>query len=183
MKLEERVQASPSAPMIEIVKFDVQRLPQVAILYDQVFTAPPWNDPPLGEEKAIEYITGELSKSLAVAYLAIANDSPVGFAWGYMTSASGFATSKYVEPDNRLYIFNMVPKRKCFYIDEVGMAPDYRKKGYATQMVDMLTEDESSLLMRTMKGSPMEKIAARLQMVKLDIKDPEDTRRVIYYRL
>lgn len=184
--------------MIEIVKYDGQYLAQVADLYDRVFTGPPWFDPPLGQEAAVEYIRKELSKPLAVALLALDIILPIGFAWGYQLTASEFANSKYNEPNSRNLILTSLPSRQSyFYISEVGIDPaeetetdpKYRGKGYATTMVTQLSQKRPPLLMRTIENSPMRKIAEnQLQMTPiiapwLNIQDPEDERRVIYIKV
>ena len=182
--------------MIEVLNFRAKYIAQVADLYDRVFTGPPWFDPPLGQEAAVEYIREEVSKPLAIALLALDVVLPVGFAWGYQLTTFEFATSKYNEPNSRNLILTSLPSRKYFYISEVGVdpaetetGPKYRGKGIATTMVAQLSSMGQPLLMRTIENSPMRKIAEnQLQMTPivapwLNIQDPENNRRVIYIKV
>ncbi len=171
--------------MIEIVKFNVKKyIRPVAVLYDRIFAAPPWNDKPKGEKVAMADILKDLAMRSAQGLLAISREEPIGFAWGFQLSTLNFAILKYSNSWNQDYIYKALPKITGFYVAEVAILENYRKKGLATAMVSGLTEDEYPAFMRTMKGSPMEKIATnQLQMSMLDIQDPEDERRVIYLRL
>ena len=182
--------------MVEILNFQPKYIAEVADLYDRIFTGPPWFDPPLGQEEAAKYIQKELSKTLAIALLALDNNLPVGFAWGYQLTASVFAKSKYDNPDSRPLVLKSLPTLNYFYISEVGIdpaetktGPKYRGKGYATSMATKLSQRKAPLLMRTIESSPMRKIAEnQLQMTPvvapwLNIQDPEDARRVIYIKV
>lgn len=166
---------------MEIINFNQKYLAQVAVLYDQVFMAPPWNDKALGLETAMAYIQSELDKPIARASLAIADSTPVGFAWGYQSN--GFPESKY-EPENRPIINSIIPNRSFFYISEVGVSPDFRRQKIGSELIRRLVQDEN-LLMRTLNVSPMLNIALnQLKMTpiispNLYLQDPENPNRVI----
>lgn len=196
VELKMGVQLPSPTHMIEILNFQPNYVTQVADLYDRVFTGPPWFDPPLGQEEAVKYIQKELGKTLAIALLALNENLPVGFAWGYQLTTSDFADSKYNNPDSKQLVLKSLPSLNYFYISEIGIdpaetkiGPKYRGKGYATTMATQLSQGRIPLLMRTIENSPMRKIAEnQLQMTPvvapwLNIQDPENDRRVIYIKV
>lgn len=174
---------------MEIVNFSDNYLAQVADLYDRVFTGPPWFDPPLGQEEAVRYIQGELTKPFSRALLAISRQTPIGFAWGYQSTNLKFARSKYELPTSQDEIFQIVSDYSYFYISEVGVDPSLQGQGVGTLLAENLVTNQLPLLMRTLNTSPMLAIATnKLSMVPiiapwLDKKDPENSNRVILVKI
>ena len=174
---------------MEIINFSNDYLAQVADLYDRVFTGPPWFDPPMGQEEAARYIQSELAKPCALALLAISENSPIGFAWGYQSTNSGFAKSKYELLVSQAGISKIVPDYPYFYISEVGVDPSLQGRGVGTLLTENLAADQLPLLMRTLNTSPMLAIATnKLLMIPiiapwLEQTDPENPNRVILVKI
>lgn len=185
------ISQNEGADDIKVSTFQPKYIAQVADLYDRVFTGPPWFDPPLGQEEAIKYIKREFSKTFAVALLALDEDLPVGFAWGYQLTPQGFANSKYEKSDSRSrdLMVQTLPAVDYFYISEVGIDPSYQGRGLGTILATQLANILSPLLLRTIESSPMRNIAEnQLGMIAiiapwLEVKDPENEKRVIYTKL
>ncbi len=172
--------------MIEIIEFSQNYLKSVAGLYDRVFTGSPWFDPPLGEKKAMKYISMELSKKIAVAYLAISENIPIGFGWGYQLDWEKFVETKYDTKEGKILLRNFrQDETLSFYISEVGVDPDFQNNRIGSRLTNKLASTDKPLLMRTLKTSPMLSIALKQLLMQpiispdLDFKDPENPNRVI----
>lgn len=91
---------------------------KVIDLYIEVFSEPPWNESWRTEEvrKDIEY--GKSQKDF-VGYIAVdSNDNVIGFTWGYALPLEKFP-----------FLSNLVREVPYFYVDELAVKRDYRRRG------------------------------------------------------
>lgn len=199
--------------LIETLSNQSDLLP-VARLYAQVFAGWPWFEVSLGPgcgefrpdqpgllcpcgcgiltpayppTETVAYIVKEITRPLAVALLAILDNRPVGFAWGFQMSGKQFTKDKYKKPASRPQVLRAVRDQTYFYISEVGVDPLSQGNGLGTQLSVSLAQQNPGrpLLMRTNQDSPMLTIATgRLAMTPviaswLSATDPENVNRVI----
>lgn len=136
------------------------------------------------EAETADYIVGELSKPLATGLLALENQIPVAFGWAYALNGLDFSLTKYNNSQSQTQIAQVVQDIDYYYISEVGVNPNFQRRGLGTQITSKLIRDKSPLLMRTSQNSAMLTIAKRLDFqpivgLETGILDAENPARVI----
>ena len=112
-----------------------QVLESLANLYCRIWKEPPWNERFWSKEKVLTDLAFELTLPQAHCFVAMSNQGKiVGFTWGYAVSRSLMRT--IADSHHLDYVFR--PNCLVYYIDELGVAKAYRKRGIAKKLTQQL---------------------------------------------
>jgi ribosomal protein S18 acetylase RimI-like enzyme len=152
---------------VRIVNFEEKYRNSLVKLYIEIWKEPPWNEFFWTPELVNEDINFGLSQKDFVGILAInPNEEVIGFTWGYKLPLEKFP-----------FLKNVV-EEKTFYIDELGVRADYRKRKIGTLLTNKLTEEVvklgyETLVLRTDVNSGAYIFYKKLGFEDLNIRDPQ----------
>ncbi len=126
-------------------------------------------------EETAQYIQKELSMpNSTLALLLTVNNTLFGFSWGYEINLDDFLRRKYDNESTRELVKQIMNKLEItdfFYFSECGVKEDFRGKGYATNLTEIMINKARSLnlpmIMRTNCFSTMVAVAQRFGMTQI----------------
>lgn len=124
-------------------------------------------------EETVEYIQKE-SKNPEFKFREMTNTEgkTIGFAWSYLTSPEKLVQSKWNNPEDQQKVLDILAQEGILsdqtirYISECGIDPDFRGKGIANTLTDMVSGPETTIY-RTNCFSPMMAVASRLEFTQI----------------
>ena len=157
---------------VKIERLDVKKeevLRKCAELYCQIWKEPPWNEDFWTVEGVIEDIKKQMERPHAVGFWALHGEEVVGFTWGYEVSKEDLRKISGVETLDVLF----EKGDRVFYIDELGVAPLFRKRGVGEQLSKALIAVAQGLcgIQRFTLRTDIKAIAARKLYIKLGFKE------------
>lgn len=110
-------------------------------------------------EKIISDFLNEMSKPGSVCIITQDCQKIVGFAWGY-TLLSDVHLDQHLDAPGVHHALS----GEYFYLDEVGLIPEYQKKGLGTKMVEKIVraQKHDRVILRTKDGGSMFKIVTHM---------------------
>jgi len=146
--------------------------------YIDVWKEPPWNEFFWTPELVNKDINFGLSQKDFVGKLAvdIKNNEVVGFTWGYKLPLKEFPFLKDVVEE------------ETFYIDELAVRADYRKRKIGTLLTNRLTEEVvkigyETIVLRTDVNGGAYIFYKKLGFEDLNIRDPQYPERTYMKKL
>ena len=118
---------------VKIEKLEVNNkeiLKKCAELYCQIWKEPPWSEDFWTVKRVIKDIREEMERKNAVGFLALYGDEVVGFIWGYEVSKEDLRQISGVDALDVLF----KKRARVFYIDELGVASLFRRRGIGEQL-------------------------------------------------
>ena len=156
------------------LKEDERSMFKIAELYCQIWREPPWNENCWQPGKVLDDMKEELRKPGAVCVFAVAVDTDqiVGFSWGYLVNKDEL---KEIAGHDKLSLFPGYNNR-AFYIDEMAIASEYRRKGVAGFLTEMMLSEIDSLikfvLVRTdVNALPARKLYSSFGFKEIPVRD------------
>lgn len=156
--------------MIDIISLgqaDEEAREQCAELYCQIWREPPWDEDFWNPSEVLQDMDKEMRKPGAEGFLAIVDGKVVGFTWGYPVSCEelceiGGSALGVLYKDCEL----------VFYVDELGVHPEYRRRGLGSVVSEHLikvarAKKARKVVLRTDQGA----YAARALYSKLGFWD------------
>ncbi|MEK9185131.1 MAG: GNAT family N-acetyltransferase [Patescibacteria group bacterium] len=145
-------------------------LKQWAGLYCELWKEPPWNEDFWQPESVAEDFRKEMNNTHALAFLAIHEERVVGFTHGYSVSKDELRLISGNDLLDELF----VECERIYYVDELGVAINYRGKNIATRLTQALIQGSikngiSSVTLRT----DTQAVAARHVYEKLGFREFE----------
>lgn len=110
---------------------------ECASLYCQIWKEPPWNEDFWTIPRVIDDLRREMSQKGAAGFLSLAWNREVeviGFTWGYRVSARQLA--ELASNPEVVKFFDVGDTG--FYIDELGVSPNYRDRGIGKNLTELL---------------------------------------------
>jgi ribosomal protein S18 acetylase RimI-like enzyme len=101
-------------------------------LYKEIWKEPPWNEYFWNDEIVNEEINSALNQKDFVGKLAINSNDIIGFTWGYSLP-------------NKFHFLDDLRNLKTFYIAELAVERNFRRRGIGTKLVNMMIEDARKL--------------------------------------
>jgi ribosomal protein S18 acetylase RimI-like enzyme len=148
-------------------------LSKLAELYCQIWKEPPWYEDFWTPAKALEDLSSQMAKANAIGYLAIddyiqGKIGILGFSWGYQVTKREMQDISGGEGLDFLFSEN----RNIFYVDELGVSSNSRRKGVGKWLTikvlsDAQSKGNSIAILRTEK----EAYAARRLYGKIGFRD------------
>ena len=126
---------------VNFLRYRWDKIPECAIkecagLYCQVWQEPPWNEHSWKANEVLADMRRELEKPGAEGFIAFYRPAIVaGFTWGYPVSPKEL---RDIAGNEKLdFLFNNGENR-VFYIDELGVASEYRRRGIGKKLSSLL---------------------------------------------
>lgn len=189
---------------VSMERLSGQTLGRWAALYCRIWREPPWNEDHWTSEGVSDDIRREMANSCAEAFLAFARQFPsgyeimdrcgaratgyreedlmgvVGFTWGYRVCKEDL---RDITGSDELASLFTGDGGDIFYIDELGVASQYRKRGFGRRLSEQLiavAKDHgcSRITLRTdVEADPARALYASLGFKELDVRDAEHADR------
>ncbi len=105
-----------------------------AKLYCKIWKEPPWNEEFWKPEEVVHDIKQQLEKPCAEGFFSFHDSTLAGFTWGYSVSKPEINIISGNERLDSLF-FN---DNKVFYVDELGVALSFRRKGIGESLTRTL---------------------------------------------
>lgn len=124
-------------------------------------------------KETVEYIQKESKNSeFKFREMIDADGETIGFAWSYLTTPEKLVQSKWNNSEDQQKVLEVltqkgvVSNQKIRYISECGIDPNFRGKGIANILTDMVSGPETTIY-RTNCFSPMMAVASRLEFTQI----------------
>ena len=164
-------------------KLQTATLKELAELYCSIWMEHPWNEDFWTVEGVVNDILTEMKRPCAEAYLAFANSVKiVGFTWGFEVSENDL--QKIAGTDALNFLF--AEQRKVFYVDELGVASDFRKHGVGEKLSMALIKTAENhgiarIILRTdVKALEARNLYTRIGFQDLSIRDASHSGRTYW---
>lgn len=128
----------------------------------------------------IQYIVSELAYPNPIGFLGFIRSKLVAAAWGYEASIQEIVNDKYrVDKAMQQLVVQRVTSirpdanTRSRYVSEIFVAPDERRKFYATELTQAMIDTSLPITVRTLATSSMASISQRVGLQQV-IKVGED---------
>jgi len=143
-----------------------------AHLYCEIWREPPWCENFWVPEQVVEDIVSQINKSDSKFFLACSPAFPhpevIGFTWGYRVTVEEM--QKICASDQLNILFS--DGKAVFYIDELGVALNYRKKGVGKKLsILLLNSLNPGKIHRVTLRTDIAAVAARTLYTKIGFKE------------
>ncbi|HMB66314.1 MAG TPA: GNAT family N-acetyltransferase [Patescibacteria group bacterium] len=112
-------------------------LEECASVYCRIWKEPPWNEDFWTVPGVMDDLRREMAKDGASGFLSLSEKERlevVGFTWGYRVDAQQLAELASNSEIKKFFD----PGEVGFYIDELGVAPDYRERDIGKSLTKLL---------------------------------------------
>jgi len=160
-----------------------ENLSAIAKIYCQIWKEPPWNEDFWTAEGVIKDLRKELAKINAILLYAVNKKQVIGFTWGYeinildLSKISGVSSSIW---EKKFKI------KRSFYIDELGVDINHRRKNTGQKLTERLLEEVSNMgisyvILRTdVKALAARNLYQKLGFQELNVIDAKHANRTYW---
>ena len=110
--------------------------------------------------KIIADLYKQMSKKNSLSFVAIHNETIVGFSWGHEVSVDKDLDTYLGAPGLHKYL----DKETHFYLDEIGVITSYQGKGIGKELVNKIFTHQRAkkVILKTLKDSQMYKMIEKM---------------------